>query len=203
MSTANSTVSRLGAAAVGVLATGVAMLIAVFMLGSVTEASTPTSGGSGSQAVSLAVTTTKPKATTTTTKPKATTTTTKPKATTTTTKPTTTTTTTKPTTTTTSSTTTTTSASTTTTQAAATTTTQAADTTTAPPTAGSGSGSGGSGSSGATASSGSLAFTGPSQTLNVLALAGGALVLLGLLMLTMLDAPRRVLHRLASLVRRG
>jgi hypothetical protein len=47
-----------------------------------------------------------------------------------------------------------------------------------------------------TAASGSLAFTGTGPGLRTVSIVGGALMLLGLLMLVLADIPRRVLRRL-------
>ena len=49
------------------------------------------------------------------------------------------------------------------------------------------------------ANSGSLAFTGLGSIAQWLAIVGGALMLVGFILLTMVDAPRRALHRLARI----
>jgi hypothetical protein len=116
-----------------------------------------------------------------------------------------------PTTTTTASTTTTTTGSSTTTTASPTSTTtttpKTTTTTAAPKTTTTSSASGGGGTSAAstttaspvqTASSGSLAFTGPGQGIKSITLAGVALMLLGLVLLLLVDVPRRALRSLAS-----
>jgi hypothetical protein len=49
------------------------------------------------------------------------------------------------------------------------------------------------------ADSGSLAFTGLGSIAQWLAVVGGALMLVGFVLLTMVDAPRRARHRLARM----
>ena len=52
-----------------------------------------------------------------------------------------------------------------------------------------------------TAGSGTLAFTGPGPGLNVMTLLGSGLVVIGLVLLVLVDVPRRMLRRLNSLGR--
>ncbi len=82
----------------------------------------------------------------------------------------------------------------TTTVAPVTTTTKAGGGTTTPTTSG-----GGGGSKVVTAPSRSLAFTGPGPGIGVLGVIGGALILLGLALLVLVDAPRRAMAQFAVL----
>jgi lysophospholipase L1-like esterase len=82
---------------------------------------------------------------------------------------------------------------------------QSVTSSTAPATANAVSSSSSNPSRAVTAASGSLAFTGSGPGLNVLTLLGSALVLVGLVLLVLVDVPRRVLRQLSFLspTRRG
>ncbi|HEY5023635.1 MAG TPA: hypothetical protein VII76_01550, partial [Acidimicrobiales bacterium] len=58
--------------------------------------------------------------------------------------------------------------------------------------------SGGGGSKAVTAASQSLAFTGPGPGIGMLSVIGAVLILLGLALLVLVDAPRRALAQLAA-----